>query len=123
MNCSQKKIVRSSKEIIRASLKDKVRNARSKASSMETSIAANQTVNRNAQTAGVRLSMAEERAAKKVLQPRMRQDRKKTAARGVAILKIQTKKAAAKRVAAAIGNSPAAKKTTKPAVKKKAGKK
>ena len=106
-----------------ASLKDKVRKARSKASSMETSIAANQTVNRNAQTAGVRLSMAEERAAKKVLQPRMRQDRKKTAARGAAILKIQTKKAAAKRVAAAIGNSPTAKKTTKPAVKKKADKK
>ena len=64
--------------------------------------------------------MAEERAAKKVLQPRMAQDRKKTAARGVAIQKIQEKKAAAKRAAAAIGNSPATKKTAKPAVKKKA---
>jgi hypothetical protein len=103
-----------------ASLEDKVRKARFNASKMETSIAANQTVNRNAKTAGVRLSMAEERAAKKVLQPRMAQDRKKTAARGVAIQKIQEKKAAAKRAAAAIGNSPATKKTAKPAVKKKA---
>lgn len=93
-----------------ASLDDKVRKARFNASKMETSIAAGETVNRNAKTAKVRLSMAEERAAKKVLQPRMAQDRKKTAARGVAIQKIQEKKAAAKRAAAAIGNSTTTKK-------------
>ena len=105
-----------------ASLNDKVRKARRSASSLETSIAANETVNRNAKTAGVRLSMAEERAAAKILRPRMSQDRKKTAARAVAIEKMQTKKAAAKRAAAAIGNSPAAKKTVKKAATKKAGK-
>jgi hypothetical protein len=105
-----------------ASLNDKVRKARFNASSMETGIAANETVNRNAKTAGVRLSMAEERAAKKVLKPRMKLDRQRTAARGVAIEKMQEKKAAAKRAAAAIGNLPAAKKTSK-AVTKKAGKK
>ena len=105
-----------------ASLNDKVRKAKFNAKGIEVSIAANKTVNRNAKTAGVRLSMAEERAARKVLQPRMAQDRKKTAARAVAIEKMQTKKAAAKRAAAAIGNSPAVKKTAKPATKK-AGKK
>ena len=99
-------------------LSDKVRKARFNASKMETSIAANQTVNRNAKTGKVRLTMAEERAAKKVLMPRMAQDRKKTAARGAAILKVQTKKAAAKRAEAAIGNSPAVKKTAKAVTKK-----
>jgi len=93
-----------------ASLKDKVRKARNKATSLETGIAAYETVERNARTGKVRLSMAEERAAVKAIQPRMSQDRKKTAARGVAIEKREIKKAAAKRAAIAIGNSPAAKK-------------
>jgi hypothetical protein len=97
------------------SLNDKVRKARRNATNMEVGIAANETVNRNAKTAGVRLSMAEERAAKKVLQPRMKLDRSRTASRAVAIEKTQTKKQAAKRMAAAIGNSPASK--SKPAVK------
>jgi hypothetical protein len=58
--------------------------------------------------------MAEERAAVKVLEPRMRQDRKKTAARGVAIQKREVKKAAAKRAAAAVGNAPEKKRAIKP---------
>jgi len=103
-------------------LSDKVGIARFNKSNREVSIAAGETVSRNAKTGKVRLTMAEERAAKKVLMPRMAQDRKKTAARGAAILKVQTKKAAAKRAAAAIGNSPAAKKTAKPATKKAAKK-
>ena len=105
-----------------ASLNDKVRKARNAATDIETYIAAGETVNRNAKTAKVKLNMAEERAAKKVLQPRISQDRKKTAARGVAIEKMQEKKAAAKRAAAAIGNSPATKKkaVAKAVTKKKA---
>ena len=87
-----------------ASLNDKVRKARNKATSLETGIAAYETVARNANTAKVRLSMAEERKAAKTLQPRMKLDRQKTAARAVGIEKMQTKKAAAKRAAAAIGN-------------------
>ncbi len=92
-------------------LEDKVRKARRNASKMETGIAANETVSRNAKTAKVRLTMAEERAATKTLKPRMQLDRSKTAARAVGIEKMQTKKAAAKRAAVAIGNSPAAKKS------------
>ena len=94
------------------SLNDKVRKARRSATNLEASIAAGETVNRNAKTAGVRLSMAEERVAKKVLQPRIKIDRQRTAARGMAIEKVQEKKAAAKRAAAAIGNAPASKKST-----------
>ena len=109
-----------------ASLEDKVRKAKFNAKGVEVSIAANQTVNRNAKTAGVRLSMAEERAAKKVLRPRMELDRKKTAARAVGIEKREIKKAAAKRAAAAVGYSETkkAKPTTKAkATTKKSGKK
>jgi hypothetical protein len=101
-----------------ASLNDKVSKARRVATNLETGIAAYETVNRNAKAGKVKLSMAEERAAVKVLQPRMSQDRKKTAARGAAIQKVQEKKAAAKRAAAAIGNSPATKKATKTTTKK-----
>lgn len=93
------------------SLNDKVRKARRSATNLEASIAAGETVNRNAKTAGVRLSMAEERVAKKVLQPRIKIDRSRTAARAVGIEKMQEKKAAAKRAAAAIGNAPADKKS------------
>ena len=119
-----------------ASLNDKVRKARNKATSSETGIAAFETVNRNAKAGKVRLSMAEERAAAKVLQPRMKLDRERTLARGVAIEKREAKKAAAGRAAAAVGNPPkkkgvsagviAAAKKAKPATKtvtKKAGKK
>jgi hypothetical protein len=91
---------------------DKVRKARRNASNMETGIAANQTVNRNAKAAGVNLSMAEERKAAKVLQARMKIDRGKTAARAVGIQKMQEKKAAARRAAAAVGNAPAKKKVS-----------
>ena len=106
------------------SLNDKVRKARRSATNLEASIAAGETVNRNAKTAGVRLSMAEERVAKKVLQPRIKIDRSRTAARAVGIEKMQEKKAAAKRAAAAIGNAPAAKKvSTKKAVAKTTTKK
>ena len=99
------------------SLKDKVRKARNKATSLETGIAASETVERNARAGKTRLSMAEERAAVKVLEPRMRQDRKKTAARGVAIEKREAKKAAAKRAATAVGNAPAKKRVIKPTAK------
>jgi hypothetical protein len=103
-----------------ASLEDKVRKARNNASSGEVSYAANQTVSRNAKTAGVRLSMAEERAAKKVLEPRMKLDRQRTAARAKNIEKMQAKKAAAKRAAAAVGYSET--KKAKPTTKAKATK-
>jgi len=96
-------------------INDKVREARRKATSMETSIAASKTVDRNAKAAGVKLSMAEERAAKKVLQARMKIDRGKTAARAVGIEKMQEKKATARRAAAATGN-PAPKKKLNPGV-------
>ncbi len=97
-------------------INDRVRKARRNASSLETSIAASKTVDRNAKAAGVNLSMAEERAAKKVLQARMKIDRGKTAARAVGIEKMQEKKAAAKRAAAATGN-PDVKKKLNPGVK------
>jgi hypothetical protein len=113
-----------------ASLNDKVRKARNKASSMETGIAASQTVLRNADAAKLRLSMAEERAAAKVLRPRMKLDRERTLARGVAIEKREAKKKAAERASAAIGNPPkkkgvsagviAAAKKAKPSTKAKA---
>ena len=106
-----------------ASLNDKVRKARRNATNMEVGIAANETVNRNAKTAGVRLSMAEERAARKVLQPRMKLERQRTASRAVAIEKMQAKKAAAKRAAAAVGNAPASKKVAAKTTTKKSGKK
>jgi len=111
-----------------ASLNDKVRKARNAATGIETYIAASDTVGRNAKTAKVNLDMAEERKAIKFLQPRIKLDRQRTAARGAAIEKMQEKKAAAKRAAAAIGNSPAAKKpvakkaAAKPATKKVAAK-
>jgi hypothetical protein len=101
-----------------ARLSDRARKAVRNASSVETGVATYETINRNAKAAGVKLTMAEERAAAKVLEPRIRLDRKKTAARAVNIEKMQAKKSAAKRAAAAIGNSPAAKKAApKPAAK------
>jgi hypothetical protein len=96
-----------------ASLEDKVRKARRNASSMQTGKAARETVNRNAKTAGVNLTMAEERKAKEFLEARMKIDRGKTAARAVGIKKMQDKKAAARRAAAAVGNAPAKKKPAK----------
>jgi hypothetical protein len=101
-----------------ARLSDRARKAVRNASSVETGVATYETINRNAKAAGVKLTMAEERAAAKVLEPRIRLDRKKTAARAVNIEKMQAKKAAAKRAAAAIGNTPASKKVApKPAAK------
>jgi hypothetical protein len=101
-----------------ARLSDRARKAIRNASSVETGVATYETINRNAKAAGVKLTMAEERAAAKVLEPRIRLDRKKTAARAVNIEKMQAKKTAAKRAAAAIGNTPAAKKAApKPAAK------
>jgi hypothetical protein len=96
-----------------ASLSDKVSKARNNASKLETSIAAADTVSRNAKTAKANLTLKEERTAKKIIQPRMQLDRSRTAARGAAIQKIQSKKESAKRVDAATGNVPAKKMTTK----------
>jgi hypothetical protein len=98
-----------------ASLEDKVRRARNSATKIETGIAANQTVGRNAKAAGVKLSMAEERKATKTLQSRMQIDRSRTAARAAGIEKMQEKKAAARRAAAAVGNA-APKKKVSPGV-------
>ena len=95
------------------SLNDKVRKARNKASSMEVGIAASETVLRNADAAKLRLSMAEERAAAKILRPRMKLDRQRTLARNVAIEKREAKKTAAKRAATAVGNPPAKKREIK----------
>jgi hypothetical protein len=121
MNSLLKKNVISSKEITMARLSDRARKAIRNASSVETGVATYETINRNAKAAGVKLTMAEERAAAKVLEPRIRLDRKKTAARAVNIEKMQAKKTAAKRAAAAIGNTPAAKKVApKPAANAKA---
>ena len=91
----------------------KVSAARRAATNMKTGNAARETVDRNAKTAGVKLSVAEKRAAQKVLQARIKIDRGKTAARGAAIQKVQEKKAAAKRMAAATGN-PQSKAASKP---------
>jgi hypothetical protein len=98
-------------------LNEKVRKARNKATKIETGIAANETVSRNAKAAKVRLSMAEERKAAKTLQSRMQIDRSKTEARAVGIEKREIKKAAAKRAAAAVGNATAKKRVIKPTAK------
>jgi hypothetical protein len=105
-----------------AYLSDRARKAVNLADKLNTKIAAGDTVQRNAEAAGIKdLTTAEFRKARNTLQPRMRLDRKKTAARAIAIEKMQAKKTAAKRAAAAIGNSPAAKKAaSKPAAKKTA---
>jgi hypothetical protein len=87
-----------------ASLNDKVRKAKANANKLETSIAASETVSRNAKTAKVDLTLAQERAAKKIIQPRMQLDRSKTAARAAGIEKTQAKKTNANKIAAATGN-------------------
>jgi len=106
-------------------LSERARNAVDAADKNRTKYAAQDTVQRNAEAAGIKdLTTDEFRKATKAIQPRMRLDRKKTAARAVAIDKREAKKTAAKRAAAAVGNpvtkkaAPAAKKATpKPAVK------
>jgi hypothetical protein len=88
--------------------------------------AAGDTVQRNAEAAGIKdLTSDEFKKARKIIQPRIRADRKRTEARAIGIERREAKKTAAKRAAAAIGNSPAAKKATakakpapKPATKK-----
>jgi hypothetical protein len=101
-----------------ASLRDKVRNAKVRARKDVTGYAAGDTVMRNVKAAGVKdLTTAEFKAARKSIQPRMELDRKKTAARGVAIQKREVKKAAAKRAAAAVGNAPEKKRAIKPTEK------
>ena len=87
------------------SLEDKVRKARRAATNSSAVKTAYKTVNRNAKTAGVKLSRAEEIAAMKVIGPRIKLDRQRTASRAVGIQKMQEKKAATKRAAAAIGNT------------------
>jgi predicted amidohydrolase YtcJ len=91
-------------------LEDKVRKARRISAPMEVNSAARKTVDRNAKTAGVKITPAEKNKASGILYDRMKLDRKKTAARAVAIEKVQTKKQAAKRMNAATGNVSAAKK-------------
>jgi hypothetical protein len=130
MNCSQKKIAHSSnKEITMAITRkeyykfsergQKAVNAATKDSAY---YAAGDTVQRNAEAAGIKdLSTAEFKKARKIIQPRIRADRKRTEARAIGIERREAKKTAAKRAAAAIGNSPAAKKAaSKPAAKKTA---
>jgi hypothetical protein len=108
------------------SLRAKVRKAVVNARKDVTKYAAGDTVTRNAKAAGIKdLTTAEFKKARKTLEPRMKLDRQKTAARAVAIEKREIKKVAAKRAAAAIGNTPmakkaAVKKVAKAVVKKKA---
>ena len=97
------------------SLSAKARAAKNAATKDAAKYAAGDTVIRNAEAAGIKdLSTAEFKKARKTLQPRIRLDRQRTAARAAGIEKMQAKKTAAKRAAAAIGNSP---KATKPAAK------
>jgi signal recognition particle subunit SEC65 len=105
------------------SLNDKVRAARRAATKLSVGNAADKTIQRNSETAGVKLSLGEKRTAREVLVPRIKVDRERTAARGMAIEKMQEKKAAAKRMAAAIGNAPAAKKAAPKTTPKKTTKK
>ena len=95
-------------------LEDKVRKARIAAK--QTVSAARDTVSRNTRTEKVNLTIAEKSAATKILKNRMQIDRNRTAARGTAIQKVQKKKAAAKRMAAATGN-PQSKATPKATTK------
>ena len=85
-------------------LEDKVRKARRISTPMEVNSAARKTVDRNAKTAGVKITLAEKNKASGILYDRMKLDRGKTAARGAAIEKVQAKKQAAKRMNAATGN-------------------
>ena len=95
-----------------ASLSERARKAKNAATKDAAKYAAGDTVIRNAEAAGIKdLTTAEFKKARKTLQPRIRIDRQKTAARAAGIEKMQAKKTAAKRAAAAIGNTPAAKKT------------
>ena len=118
MRCLLKKNVTLSKEqIMRMTnkeyykLSERARNAVDAADKNRTKYAAQDTVQRNAEAAGIKdLTTDEFRKATKAIQPRMRLDRKKTAARAVAIDKREAKKTAAKRAAAAVGNAPAVKK-------------
>ena len=102
------------------SLRAKVRKTVNAATSDAAKYAAGDTVMANAKAAGIKdLTTAEFKKARKTLRPRIRIDRQRTAARAVAIEKREIKKATAKRAAAAIGNTPAAKKAApKPAAKK-----
>jgi hypothetical protein len=103
-----------------ATLSEKVRKAKNAATKDAAKYAAGDTVMRNAKAAGIEdLSTAEFKKARKTLQPRIRLDRQKTAARAVGIEKMQAKKTAAKRAAAAIGNAPAKKVVAKKIAKKK----
>ena len=105
-------------------LSERARKAVNASGSDSAYYAANDTVQRNAEAAGIKdLTTAEFNKARKIIRPRIRLDREKTAARAIAIDKREAKKTAAKRSAAAIGNTPAAKKAaTKPAAKKTAPK-
>jgi hypothetical protein len=87
-----------------ASLSDKARAAKNAATKNAAKYAAGDTVMRNAKTAGIELSTAEFKKARKTIQPRIRLDRQKTAARAAGIEKMQAKKTAAKRALAAVGN-------------------
>jgi hypothetical protein len=105
-------------------LSERARNAVNASGPDSAYYAAGDTVQRNAEAAGIKdLSTAEFKKARKIIRPRIRLDREKTAARAIAIDKRERKKTAAKRAAAAIGNTPAAKKAApKPAAKKVAPK-
>jgi hypothetical protein len=104
-----------------AQYSDKTIKAKRAANKQEVAISAMETASRNAQTAKVTLSPSETRKATKVLRDRMQIDRSKTAARAVAIEKVQAKKRTASNIAAATGNVAKAKPTVtkKPAPKKK----
>jgi hypothetical protein len=131
MNCSQKKIVRSSnKEITMAngSTADKARKARNKANESFSGVSRSKTekiAKGIAKTAGVKLTPAEVDRAANLMEPRRNAERKRTAARATFIAgpnSPASKRAAAKRMEATMGG-PAKKAAPKPVVKKAVAKK
>ena len=86
------------------SLKDKARQARINANKLETSFAASDTVNRNAKTAKVNLTIAEENAARKAIKGNMQAERERTASRAEYIANREEAKSKEARIQAATGS-------------------
>jgi hypothetical protein len=130
MNCSQIKIVHSSKETLMAngSTEDKARKARNKANETFGGVSRSKTekiVKGIAKTAGVKPTRSEVERASDLMQTRRNNDRRRTAARATFIAgpnSPASKRAAAKRMEALAGGAPK-KAAPKPAVKKAATKK
>jgi hypothetical protein len=106
------------------SLNDKVSKAKNKANDAKIFYYDSQNIaSKVAKTAtGKNLTSKEAKRAGKIIQGRRVLDTGKTAARGVAIQKMQNKKAAKERMEAAVSGGPAKKQAPKPTAKKTAAK-